>query len=1038
MHKEPLTPEQKQELGDVVLVEHDRISAIWLVPLVAALVGLYIVYKSIVEAGIPIQIEFDSGEGIEAGKTHILLKGIRVGSVEKIEVNEELDGVQVTAIMDRRTASILKEDTLFWLVQPQISLSGISGLDALISGNYIALRPGSSEEDSARKFVALPQAPPLDENSPGLHIVLETEEIGSISLGTNIYYRKIPVGEVQNFELTQDGKGVRLQVHIQERFSHLVKSNSRFWNSSGISVNGSLSGIKVETESLASIISGGISFYTPEGSEGLPCENGDHFELHSNFSDAEAGIQVSIYFASGVGLVEGSTQVKYNGIQVGELKKLELAQADETINTGGTKHYQGVWATVQFDPNLEKLINSSTQFWLVKPRVSLAGVSGLDTVVSGPYIDMLVQGQGSPQYSFNALSMPPNQSINTPGLKLLLTAETLGSINIGTKVYYRKIPVGEVENYLLNDAGDGVDLHIHIEERFAHLVNKNSRFWNSSGLSISGGLSGINVKTESLAAVMAGGISFYTPGATNNKAGLATQLNDTKNRLSFPLHSDFEAAEAGVMVTVVFDSGIGLSEGNTKVKLDGVDVGILKRFEVIDDFTAVKATLLLTPEVGNFLNESSAFWLEKPRLSLAEVKGLDTLLTGPYINVLMGNRNAKKKHDFIALEKAPRKEKQVAGLQLELRSPELGSIALGSPVFYRQLQVGQVNDYRLQPDGKGLLIDIGIDERYSYLVTEDTRFWNASGISVTGGLAGVKIRTESLLSMVAGGIAFDNFASKQSPSVKDGHIFTLYSDRDVARNVGIEIAIDFQHGDGLGEGTQIKYKGVVIGRVDRVAVNPAYDGVTVYATIDSQFNTLLRAGSIIWVVRPEFGLAGASNLGTLLSGEHIEIQPGQGELARHFVGSNDSPFAPQVEGQKIVGANGLHIILKSDRLGSVKKGVKVYYREIPVGEVIGYALSNNSEQVDIHILVREKYAPLVRKKSRFWNASGIGVDFGLFQGASIQTESLESILAGGISFATPNNGKMGPPAKDGEIYQLNDKVREEWLEWRPEIHLGAL
>lgn len=245
---------------------------------------------------------------------------------------------------------------------------------------------------------------------------------------------------------------------------------------------------------------------------------------------------------------------------------------------------------------------------------------------------------------------------------------------------------------------------------------------------------------------------------------------------------------------------------------------------------------------------------------------------------------------------------------------------------------------------------------------------------------------------------------------------------------GIPITITFKDGANIDLRTLVKYQGVVVGKVNSVKLNNSLDGVILKARLDRSASKLARSGSMFWVVRPKIGFGGISGLETLISGSYIGVKPGAGSPARVFKGVENHPFG-DLNGAK------LKIIIKSDKLGSLHPGAPVYYREVKVGEVENHELAGNAQSVDIHVNIFRKYAPLVRKNTRFWNASGIGTSISLF-GAKMKTESLEAILAGGIAFATPNNKQMGPVIEDGAVFFLYDEPENEWLKWKPDIDLG--
>jgi paraquat-inducible protein B len=184
------------------------------------------------------------------------------------------------------------------------------------------------------------------------------------------------------------------------------------------------------------------------------------------------------------------------------------------------------------------------------------------------------------------------------------------------------------------------------------------------------------------------------------------------------------------------------------------------------------------------------------------------------------------------------------------------------------------------------------------------------------------------------------------------------------------------------------------------------------------------------VVRPELGLMRTANLDTLVSGPYIEVRPDPGNSPRqtHFVAASQTPAASIKEA-------GLRLVLSTPRRGSLKAGVPVTYREVTVGKVTGFELGPNADRVLIGILIEPRYAPLVRSGSRFWNTSGFGFDFGLLKGAQLRTESLETLLEGGIAFATPEGEQMGRLATPGQTFPLFDEANSEWLQWAPKIAL---
>lgn len=248
---------------------------------------------------------------------------------------------------------------------------------------------------------------------------------------------------------------------------------------------------------------------------------------------------------------------------------------------------------------------------------------------------------------------------------------------------------------------------------------------------------------------------------------------------------------------------------------------------------------------------------------------------------------------------------------------------------------------------------------------------------------------------------------------------------DRVREAGSTITIKFQDGGGLRiRQTPIKYRGVPIGEVTGVKLSEDRQHVLVMARLQRSAASIAREGSMFWVVRPEVGIGNITGLGTVVTGPEIQVLPGTGKPASEFVGLERAPVA--VEGE------GLKIVLRASRLGSLKPRSPVYYRGIEVGAVYELQLGADATAVDIHVFIQQRYTPLVRHGSKFWNVSGAAVSGGLFQGVNVKIESLSSLVAGGITFATPPQPNV-KPVQDGTVFTLYGGPAKEWLRWAPPI-----
>lgn len=245
----------------VVRPKRLRISVIWIIPILAALVALGIAIQRYRAEGPTIIILFHAAEGIEAGKTLIRYKDVPIGKVTAINLTRSYNRVEVTAKINKRAEGLMAEDARFWVVRPVISLTGVQALNTLLSGNYIGFEPGKSET-MGTTFIGLDEAPVITEQG-GRKFVLNADDLGSLEAGAPIYYRRILAGHVTGYELARDGTSVQIKVFIDPPFDRLIFPGTRFWDASGIEIKAGADGLTVRTESVAALLAGGLAFETP-------------------------------------------------------------------------------------------------------------------------------------------------------------------------------------------------------------------------------------------------------------------------------------------------------------------------------------------------------------------------------------------------------------------------------------------------------------------------------------------------------------------------------------------------------------------------------------------------------------------------------------------------------------------------------------------------------------------------------------------------------------------------------------------------------
>lgn len=273
MTDEPTLPESRpgeptpryDDLPEPVL-QRRRFNAwmIWLIPALAALVGLSLVVHSWLQAGPHITITFQTAEGLEAGKTPVKYKNVVIGKVNRIGLSGDHKRVRVSVALDKSAEGFATKDTRYWVVRPRIGLGGVSGVDTLLSGAFIGADIGTSTEER-EEFQGLETPPAVPHGAPGKSFLLHSGDLGSLDIGSPVYYRLIQVGRVVSYQLDKDGEGVSLQIFIDGPNDRFVSVSSRFWNASGVDVSLGANGLKLKTESLATVLAGGVAFQDPPG-----------------------------------------------------------------------------------------------------------------------------------------------------------------------------------------------------------------------------------------------------------------------------------------------------------------------------------------------------------------------------------------------------------------------------------------------------------------------------------------------------------------------------------------------------------------------------------------------------------------------------------------------------------------------------------------------------------------------------------------------------------------------------------------------------
>ena len=327
---EPTPPPSLDDLPEAIPARSrwSGLPLIWILPAVVVLAGAFVVIHEHLAQGTSIEIRFHNAEDLEANKTKIRYKEVEIGDVRDIHVSKDRKEVVVTAIIHRDASEYLVEDTRFWVVRPRISAAGVTGLGTLVSGAYISVDVGQAAKRS-EYFVGLEVPPIVTADLPGREFVLNTEDLGSLNIGSLVFYRHIIAGQVVGYAMNPGGNGVTLTIFINAPFDSYVTGATRFWQASGIDMSINSDGVKLRTESLTSILQGGIAFQGLPGVEPSAVPADTAFILYPDQDRAMRPIDTEtstfvMYFKGSLRGLSAGAPVELHGIAVGEVRSVDL------------------------------------------------------------------------------------------------------------------------------------------------------------------------------------------------------------------------------------------------------------------------------------------------------------------------------------------------------------------------------------------------------------------------------------------------------------------------------------------------------------------------------------------------------------------------------------------------------------------------------------------------------------------------------------------------------------------------------------------
>lgn len=739
--------------GEVVPQARSKMSWAWLFPLLAAAATIWLFWSNWRANGPEIEVVFDSAPGIQAGKTPLLYRGMKAGDVTGMHLDSNFENVVVVIRLKAFAAALAREGTSFWIDKPVVELGQTSGLDALIQGNSIQARSGTGPP--THHFIGQNRPPLTPLESPALVLELHAKHVPFVDRGSPLFHRGVIVGQVEDKGFDAEGNPY-LRAVVDSDYVETVRTNSRFWPVAGSSLKLGRNGVQIDMMGLKTILLGGLQFDVFDSPGEMVRDEASFFLFPDENAARASGPPVTISFRNAQGLEAGVTEIRYLGLTVGMVETLAPNSSDRLVE-----------ATVRFRPGFEFLSTAGATFTLIRPRIALNGISGLEALVTGVYIDCTPGAGTEPTTRFAGRTYADDGSLTSEaeasGTTITLYGKSVPPLGKSAPVFYRGLVAGQVTDTFL-DANKTPNLKVVIRPEFAGVLSAKSRFWPVPPASVEVGSGTFNLDIAGVEALMQGALAFDEFGGSDQ-----VEAKDSRYQL-FATKASAQATSAPIRVS--FENGQGLVAGQTQVRHLGLPVGLIYALETTND--RVEAEIRLNAGYESLLREGTVFAVVRLKVSLDGVTGMETVFSGVYIEcVPVGGGAPTRKFTGVSMAEAAYREIEQQGLEILITTPQT-NISEGAPVSYRGLTIGKIGRKVLASDGRLVGLRAIIDRPYSSLIRDNTKFWNAGGVQISMGFLSFKVQSPWLESLGGRGIAFatpDDLGSR----VKSGHEFELHA-----------------------------------------------------------------------------------------------------------------------------------------------------------------------------------------------------------------------------------------------------------------------
>jgi paraquat-inducible protein B len=717
----------------------------------------YKLYKSYSESTLgeqEIKLTMPSAYGIKAGRTPVLFKGVKVGLVTGVTLNKE-DVLAAIKLINGREG-LAKADSKFLLRQPEVSMDGVKDLSTVITGVYLELTQGEGEP-SLEFDLHMEQVAEVPVKS--IDIRFKSSNKGNLTIGSGIFFRGVRIGVIKGYELVKGG--VLFEGTIFEEYENLLKKGAYLWMSSALDISFSDGKLNVQSAPTSQIINGGVNLGFFGAGRGSALDIEKVMKLYKSEDAAKEAfikkkgiLKIRLIAGDASGMDKGAP-VLYKGTKIGEL-------GNSFLNRKTDKFLISAMISSEY----RYLLNKDTYFWKQGEAIVTADATGVK--VTTPDIKAMLSGgvemandlpnvpKGMQKRIFKDQAEAKKAiEIAVAEKKLRVYASGFEIPVAGSSVFYNGVKAGEIYETGYDQKRKSAFADIYLYKGFKDTINDTTRFWLGGQVDVQADGAGLVVE--------AGKLSSYIGGTVHYDSF----LKSVGTGVIYASKSEAEKPDQK-KATLMIKPNYNLKQ-RAPVIYKGNKIGYVDK--VLKAVDAHKVEMMIYNEYTELLREDSVFWLEDVSLSLDGIKNADSMLFGAKIYMLAGNGMAAD--EFVAKETPVSPFYDQAGLRLVLKGDRRESLETGSPVYFRQVQVGAVETVKLAADGSFVQIGIFIKDEFRHLVQANSVFSHNSGLRASFGFfSGFKFKADSVKSILKGGVSFQN--PKQSAKLaKDGAVYKL-------------------------------------------------------------------------------------------------------------------------------------------------------------------------------------------------------------------------------------------------------------------------